>query len=333
MPGLMAPWDGENANSDPGHRRPRRRRGRLRHGDRAELVTLRRHDVPVLPPGAAPLRVLHISDTHLTPGRNRLMSWVRSLDELDPDLVVNTGDSISHPEASAVLPRCPRAAARPARRVRVRLQRPVLAQPQNPARYLWRTSPPADPRTRPALGEARRRPDRGRLARPQQPARAADHRRTSTSRWPACTTRTSAGTATSRSRAGPTRPPGCASASCTHPNRRCSTSSPPTATTCCWPATPTAASCACPVYGALVTNCGIDRERARGLHRHPATGSLAARLRRSGHVAVGPGQVRLPPGGHPAHPDAARTALAVRRLAGTLVGAVPSNARAGPRFR
>ena len=25
-----------------------------------------------------------------------------------------------------------------------------------------------------------------------------------------------------------------------------------------------------PVYGALVTNCGIDRERASGLHRHPA---------------------------------------------------------------
>ena len=25
-----------------------------------------------------------------------------------------------------------------------------------------------------------------------------------------------------------------------------------------------------PWYGTLVTNCGIDRERARGLHRHPA---------------------------------------------------------------
>ena len=27
---------------------------------------LRRHEVPVLPPGSAPLRVLHISDMHLT---------------------------------------------------------------------------------------------------------------------------------------------------------------------------------------------------------------------------------------------------------------------------
>src|SRR6201995_4300900 len=45
---------------------------------------LRRYEVPVVPPGSAPLRVLHISDTHLTPGRQRLMAWVRALDELDP---------------------------------------------------------------------------------------------------------------------------------------------------------------------------------------------------------------------------------------------------------
>ena len=59
---------------------------------------LRRYDIPVLPEGARPLRVLHISDTHLTPGRHRLMSYIRSLDALNPDLVVNTGDSIAHPE-------------------------------------------------------------------------------------------------------------------------------------------------------------------------------------------------------------------------------------------
>jgi predicted MPP superfamily phosphohydrolase len=60
---------------------------------------LRKFEIPILPPGTGPLRILHISDTHLTPGRGRLMSWLRSLDDLDPDLVVNTGDSISHPEA------------------------------------------------------------------------------------------------------------------------------------------------------------------------------------------------------------------------------------------
>jgi len=63
---------------------------------------LRRFEVPVLPPGAEPIRVLHVSDVHLTPGRHRLMSWIRSLDALAPDLVVNTGDSIAH--AEAVLP-------------------------------------------------------------------------------------------------------------------------------------------------------------------------------------------------------------------------------------
>ena len=60
---------------------------------------LRRFEIPVLPPGSEPLRVLHISDAHLTPGRHRLMSWIRGLDDLDPHLVVNTGDSIAHPEA------------------------------------------------------------------------------------------------------------------------------------------------------------------------------------------------------------------------------------------
>jgi len=57
---------------------------------------LRRADVPVLPAGSEPVRLLHLSDIHLTPGRHRLLSWIRSLDTLAPDLVVNTGDSIAH---------------------------------------------------------------------------------------------------------------------------------------------------------------------------------------------------------------------------------------------
>src|ERR1700735_515213 len=62
-------------------------------------VSLRRSDAPVLRAGARPLRLLHISDIHLTPGRHRLLSFIRSLDALQPDLVVNTGDSIAHPDA------------------------------------------------------------------------------------------------------------------------------------------------------------------------------------------------------------------------------------------
>ncbi|TDD70394.1 metallophosphoesterase [Jiangella aurantiaca] len=60
---------------------------------------LRRFDVPVLGPGSRPLRVLHLSDLHLTPGHRGRAAWVRRLAALEPDLVVNTGDNLAHPEA------------------------------------------------------------------------------------------------------------------------------------------------------------------------------------------------------------------------------------------
>jgi predicted MPP superfamily phosphohydrolase len=101
---------------------------------------LRRYDVPVLPEGAKPLRILHISDAHLTPGRHRLMSWIRSLDALEPDVVVNTGDSISHPESvQPFLEALGPLLDRPGVFVYGSndLYSPV---PRNPARYIWRTS-------------------------------------------------------------------------------------------------------------------------------------------------------------------------------------------------
>ena len=60
---------------------------------------LRRFTVPVLPDGAAPLRVLCLSDLHLMPNQRRKIEWVRGLAALDPDLVVNTGDNIAHPNS------------------------------------------------------------------------------------------------------------------------------------------------------------------------------------------------------------------------------------------
>lgn len=57
---------------------------------------LREVTVPVLPPGASPLRVLHLSDLHLTPSQRRKRDWVRDLASLRPDLVVDTGDNIAH---------------------------------------------------------------------------------------------------------------------------------------------------------------------------------------------------------------------------------------------
>ena len=61
--------------------------------------TLRRVTVPVLAAGSDPLRVLHLSDTHMTPGQHRKQRWLRSLAELQPDLVVNTGDNLAHLDA------------------------------------------------------------------------------------------------------------------------------------------------------------------------------------------------------------------------------------------
>ncbi|WP_459800909.1 metallophosphoesterase [Herbidospora sp. RD11066] len=101
---------------------------------------LRRFDVPVLEPGRRPVKILQFSDLHLTPGRTRLINWVRSLERLEPDLVVNTGDTISHPDAIPAY---------------LRAVEPFLGLPglfvygsndmysphfKNPAKYLWRTS-------------------------------------------------------------------------------------------------------------------------------------------------------------------------------------------------
>ena len=61
--------------------------------------TLREASVPLLPPGQRPLRVLHLSDIHLTPGQGRKQEWLAGLAGLRPDLVVNTGDNIGHRDA------------------------------------------------------------------------------------------------------------------------------------------------------------------------------------------------------------------------------------------
>ena len=60
---------------------------------------LREETLPILPAGFGPVRVLHLSDIHFVPGQNRKAEWLSSLAELEPDLVVNTGDNLSHVEA------------------------------------------------------------------------------------------------------------------------------------------------------------------------------------------------------------------------------------------
>jgi predicted MPP superfamily phosphohydrolase len=61
--------------------------------------TLRRFSIPVLPHGAPSLRVLHLSDIHLVPRQARKIAWIRSLALLDPDLVINTGDNLADLDA------------------------------------------------------------------------------------------------------------------------------------------------------------------------------------------------------------------------------------------
>ncbi len=55
--------------------------------------------MPVLSPGSSPLRVLHLSDLHMRPNQRHKQSWLRELAGWQPDLVVNTGDNLSHPKA------------------------------------------------------------------------------------------------------------------------------------------------------------------------------------------------------------------------------------------
>lgn len=64
----------------------------------ANAYTVRRFDVPVLNPGTPPIRLLHVSDLHILPQQRRKLEWIRHLAELEPDLVVNTGDTLSAPD-------------------------------------------------------------------------------------------------------------------------------------------------------------------------------------------------------------------------------------------
>jgi predicted MPP superfamily phosphohydrolase len=233
---------------------------------------LRAVDVPVLPPGAKPLRVLHLSDVHLTPGRAQLLSWIRSLDATEPDLVVNTGDSIAHTEAvRPFLDALGPLLDRPGVFVYGSndLYSPV---PKNPTRYLWRTS--ADDRRRhvpdlpwaelgdgmAAAGWLDLNNQRGRIKAGELDVEVAGthdahikrdrYERIAGHADPAADLRL-----------GVTHSPeprlldrfaddgyDLLLAGHTHGGQVC-----------------------LPVVGTLVTNCGIDRARARGLSRHPAS--------------------------------------------------------------
>lgn len=68
-------------------------------GYEAHAFTLRRVRVPVLPAGSRTVRVLHLSDLHLTPWQRTKQQWVAALGGIRPDLVVSTGDLLAHHDA------------------------------------------------------------------------------------------------------------------------------------------------------------------------------------------------------------------------------------------
>lgn len=53
----------------------------------------------MLPTGHREIRILHISDLHLTQREGRAIAWLRSLADLEPDLVISTGDHLAAPNA------------------------------------------------------------------------------------------------------------------------------------------------------------------------------------------------------------------------------------------
>lgn len=74
-------------------------------GYEVRAFTLREATVPALPHGAQPLRLLHLSDIHSTPSQGRKLAWLQSLARLQADFVVVTGDFLAHRDAVPTLMR------------------------------------------------------------------------------------------------------------------------------------------------------------------------------------------------------------------------------------
>ena len=268
---------------------------------------LRRYQIPVLSPGSGPLRVLHISDTHLTPGRKRLMSWIRALDELDPHLVVNTGDSIAHPQS-----------VRPfLEALGPLLDRPGLfvlgsndmfaPQPFNPALYLRGPSSRKYKKTVPdlpweelrhgmaAAGWLDLNNQRGQLkAGGLDIAVAGVHdAHIKRDRYAQV--------------AGPADPAADLRLGVMHsPEPRVLDQFAADGYELLLAGHTHGGQLCLPGYGTIVTNCGIDRERARGLHRYPAGGPAWL------HVSVGLGTSPWAPARFACRPEASLLTLVPR---------------------
>jgi uncharacterized protein len=268
---------------------------------------LRRFEIPILPPGTGPLRILHVSDTHLTPGRKRLRSWVRSLDDLDPHLVVNTGDSIAHPQSvryflDALGPLLDRPG------VFVLGSNDLYApEPFNPARYL--------------LGPSSRRRKKKSPDLPWEQLRdgmtAAGWLDLNNQRGQLKVDGLNIAIAgvhdshIKRDRyaevAGPADPGADLRLGVMHsPEPRVLDQFVADGYELLLAGHTHGGQLCLPGYGTLVTNCGIDRKRARGLHRYPADGQAWL------HVSAGLGTSPWAPARFACRPEASLLTLVAR---------------------
>jgi uncharacterized protein len=101
---------------------------------------LREETLPILPPGAASIRILHLSDLHLAPWHRSTVSWVQSLARTQPDLIVGTGDFYGHPDALPTISDALHVFAGIPGVVVHGSNDFVAPRPVNPLKYLWQES-------------------------------------------------------------------------------------------------------------------------------------------------------------------------------------------------
>ena len=258
-------------------------------GIEVRWFALRRATVPVLPPGHQPLKVLHLSDLHLTPSQGRKRHWVRGLAALEPDLVVDTGDNLAHRrsvpgvlEAFGDLLDAPGVFVPGSNDY----YSPML---RNPARYLFRdrgrrntTSPPL----------------------PYAELRAAFERRGWVDLTNRRTTLTVKGTTIAfagvddphlglddlASVAGPADPSADLRMGVTHaPYLRVLDQFAGSGYDAVLAGHTHGGQLCLPFAGALVTNCDLDTDRVSGLHRHPAAAAPGTAGSAWLHVSAGLG--------------------------------------------
>ena len=59
------------------------------------VIKLRQVELPIFTNGQS-LRILHLSDLHLTPKQKNKIADLKKLSSLDPDLTIVTGDFLAH---------------------------------------------------------------------------------------------------------------------------------------------------------------------------------------------------------------------------------------------